>query len=137
MDAFRYLDYAQRYHALANTAVNVFSVFTLALVGWIVTIVTDEGFAPDRWAAIRWWLAGLYVFLGIVSALAQSFSARRANAAFEMARAKLVAEEGGENGAVIERLTTPYQSTLIMSGIVVTTVAVGSAVVLGLGGAVS
>jgi lysylphosphatidylglycerol synthetase-like protein (DUF2156 family) len=119
---------------IANTAVNFFSVITLALVGWIVTIVTDEGFEPENWSAIRWWLAGLYVSLGLVASLGQAISARRANAAFEIACGKLLKDEGCDRQRVIERLTTPYQSTLILSGIALTTVAVALAVVLGLGG---
>ena len=135
MTAFRYLDYAHRYHTLANTAVTVFSVFPRALTGWLVTIVTSAEFRPERWAEIRWWLAGLYVCLGLVASVGQSVSARRANAAFEIARAKLAAEDPETRPEVIARLTTPYQSRLIVSGIAVTTLAVGWAVVAGLGGA--
>lgn len=133
MDAERYLDFAHKYHALANTAVNFFSLVTIALIGWIVTISTDDSFSAEPWLALRWWLAGLYVALGLAASIAQSISARRANAAFQIARMKLLETEGDDRRSDIEQLTLPYQSRIIVAVMVMTSAVVGAGTVFLLG----
>lgn len=133
MEPDRYLDFAQRYHALANTAFNFFSVVSIALIGWVVTIATAEGFDPATWAGLRWLIAGLYLGATVVAAAGQAISSRRANAAFRIARHKLGAVEEQALARDVALLTTPYRADVIISAKLAAAgvIAVGVVVLLG------
>lgn len=116
MEVDRYLDIGYRYHTLANTGFNFFSVYSIALVGWIVTVATAESFQPASWERLRWWIAGLYLGATLVSAAALFIAGLRANAALRIARAKLSRVEDDALLADVKRLTLPFQSGLIIVG---------------------